>query len=464
MPIDESRIRDLAGFKGEDAPVTSVYLDVDGRRRIRARDVELALERMVRPVREPRAGSQSVLADLKRIEDHVKGGIDRSRVRGLAFFACSAHDFWEVVELAVPVRDRVVVNHTPYVRELEAVVAQHQRFAVLLADRQRARLFLFQQGELLDQQEQLDLLPRHDDDGGQMGKDQVAGHTAAAAHRHLKHAAAAAFALHQEQGFDHLVLCGPDDVTAELERELHAYLRERIAGRVHLAVPRQRRGDPPGGRGRRGRPWSGRGRRRSSTGCARQWAPATTGVAGLQQVLDALVARRVDTLIVSEGFEAPGWRCPACAWVGIARPALPAVRRRDGPGRRRGRGGDGGGAGPGVPGVRVPGQCRPRRPRAGRRPPALLTVRTVGVDVGGTKCLGRGPGGRADGRRAAGTHPRRRAGGARRHRRRGLRRSAGGEEVRGVGVGVPGLVDRARCAPVRPEPARRGRPAHPGRA
>lgn len=317
MPIDESRIRDLAGFKGEDAPVTSVYLDVDGRSRIRARDVELALERMLRPLRERQhqAGHDSVVADLKRIEDHVKAGIDRSNVRSLAMFACSAHDFWEVVELAVPVRDRAVVNHSPYVRELEAVVAQHPRFAVLVADRQRARLFLFQQGELLDKQEQLDLLPRHDDDGGQLGKDQLAGYTAAAAHRHLKHAATAAFALHQEQGFDHLVICGPDEITAELERELHAYLRERIAARVHLAASasteeiRQVAEDVESAVERE-REAAVVERLRQAVGAG------TAGAAGLQPVLDALVARRVDTLLVSEGFEAPGWRCPACAWVG----------------------------------------------------------------------------------------------------------------------------------------------------
>jgi peptide subunit release factor 1 (eRF1) len=318
MPIDESRIRDLAGFKGEDAPVTSVYLDVDGRRRIRARDVELALERLLRPVRDRhhQPGNHSVAADLKRIEDHVKGGLDRSKVRGLAVFACSAHDFWEVVELAVPVRDRIVVNHSPYVRELEAVVAQRQRFAVLVVDRQRARLFLFHQGQLLDRQEQLDLLPRHDDDGGQLGKDQVAGHTAAAAHRHLKHAAGAAFALHQEQGFDHLVLCGPDEITAELERDLHAYLRERIAGRIHLPVSagteeiRQAAEDVESSV-ERAREAAVVDRLRQAIGSG------TGGVAGLQPVLDALVARRVDTLIVSEGFEAPGWRCPSCAWVGM---------------------------------------------------------------------------------------------------------------------------------------------------
>jgi peptide subunit release factor 1 (eRF1) len=220
------------------------------------------------------------------------------------------------VELAVPVRDRVVVNHSPYVRELEAVVAQHQRFAVLVVDRQRARLFLFQQGELLDHQEQLDLLPRHDDDGGQLGKDQVAGHTAAAAHRHLKHAAAAAFALQQEHGFDHLVLCGPDEVTAELERELHAYLRARIAGRIHLAVSAgveeiRQTAEGVEATVERAREAAVVDRLRQAVGTA------TTGVAGLQPVLDALAARRVDTLVVSEGFEAPGWQCPSCAWVGM---------------------------------------------------------------------------------------------------------------------------------------------------
>ena len=228
----------MAGFKGEDAPVTSVYLDVDGRHRIRARDYELALDRLIRPVRErdDLDSHGSVLTDLKRIEDHVKGGLDRSNVRGLAMFSCSAHAFWEVVELAVPVRDRVVVNHTPYVRELEAVVTQHERFAVLLVDRQRARMFLFHQGELLDKQEQFDLLPRHDDDGGQLGKDQVAGQAAAAATRHLRRAASAAFAFYHDPGLDHLVLGGSEEITAELERELHPYLRERIADRVHLAV------------------------------------------------------------------------------------------------------------------------------------------------------------------------------------------------------------------------------------
>jgi peptide chain release factor subunit 1 len=316
MPISETKIRDLAGFKGEDAPVTSLYLDVDGRRRIRARDYESVLDRMLRPVRERhhQDGQPSVWADTKRIEEYVKAGVDRSRVRGLAIFSCSAHGFWEVVELAVPVRDRLVINHTPYVRELEAVVARHERFAVLLADRQRARLFLFHQGELLEKQEQFDVLPRHDDDGGQLGKDQVAGHTAVAAQRHFRRAAAAAFGLYQEQGFDHLVLALPEEIAGELERELHAYLRERIAARLHLAATAT--DDEIRHAVEEVEASVERAREAAVVDRLRHAVHSGAGVAGTDSVLEALVARRVDTLLVSDGFEAPGWRCESCSWIG----------------------------------------------------------------------------------------------------------------------------------------------------
>ena len=49
-------------------------------------------------------GDPSVTADLHRVQELVRGGIDRSRTRGLAVFSCSAHDWWKVVELPVPVR------------------------------------------------------------------------------------------------------------------------------------------------------------------------------------------------------------------------------------------------------------------------------------------------------------------------------------------------------------------------
>ncbi len=102
--LTEAAIRELAGIRGEAAPITSCYLDVDGRRLIRHQDVEQELEATLRGAGASSNGHRSVHQDLQRIQAYVRAGIDRKATRGIAFFACSASDLWEVIELPVPVR------------------------------------------------------------------------------------------------------------------------------------------------------------------------------------------------------------------------------------------------------------------------------------------------------------------------------------------------------------------------
>ena len=324
MTITDGLLRDLAGFTSERAPVTSCYLDVDGRRYIRPQDVEPHLDDLLRRGRRrlaasgahDRAAVASVEADLHRISDFVRGGIDRSSTRGLAMFSCSADGFWRVVELAVTVPNVIVVNATPHIRVLESVVDQHLRFAVLLVDRQRARILLFEQGQLVEKHESFDQLPRHDDDGGKMRRDDLADHAHAAAAHHLRRAAQAAFAAFQEQPFDHLVLCTPEAMGREMERELHPWLRERIAAR--LSIPVAARDVEIAQAALEVEAGVERAREAALVERLRQAVGGGTGaVVGLADVLSALVARRVETLLVSEGYEAPGWRCRGCRYVGV---------------------------------------------------------------------------------------------------------------------------------------------------
>ena len=325
MTITDGLLRDLAGFTSERAPVTSCYLDVDGRRYIRPQDLEPHLDDLLRKGRRrmadadgtvDRAGQASVEADLKRISDHVRGGIDRSSTRGLAMFSCSADGFWQVLELAVSVPNVIVVNATPHIRVLESVVDQYLRFAVLLVDRQRSRIFVFEQGQLIDKQEHFDQLPRHDDDGGQMDRDHVAGHTQAVAAQHLRRSAQAAFAVFQEEAFDHLILCTPDALGREMEKELHPWLRDRIAAR--LSIPVAARDGEICQAALEVEAGVERAREAALVERLRQAVGAGSGAAvGLPDVLAALVARRVETLLVSEGYEAPGWRCRSCLYVGV---------------------------------------------------------------------------------------------------------------------------------------------------
>jgi peptide subunit release factor 1 (eRF1) len=327
-PLTGAVVRPLAAYTGS-GPVTTCYLDVDGRRFVRPHDYELHLERMLRPVRERehRLGHHGVCEDLKRIEDHVRGGLDRSHTRGLALFACSADSVWRALHLPVPVRNKLVVNQHPQVRQLEAIVERAERFAVLLADRQRARLFVFQLGELVEWSERFDRLPRHEDDGGDMVKDQVRDHVDSATQHHLRHTAQAAFEVYQESAFDRLVIGAAAGIAGALERSLHPYLRERIAARVTVAV---------GAREEEVREAAVaaedevlRAREAADVDKLRAAAGAGNGaVVGLDGVLNALVERRVDTLFVSDGYEVPGWRCPSCDYVASKGPSCPLCSTR----------------------------------------------------------------------------------------------------------------------------------------
>ncbi|MET0728540.1 MAG: hypothetical protein ABWZ76_09625 [Acidimicrobiales bacterium] len=328
--LSEAAIRELAGIRGESAPITSFYLDVDGRRLVRQQDVELELDVQLRAARERANGHESVHHDLRRIEAFVRAGVDRSSTRGLAIFASAANDLWEVIELPVPVRSHVVINHAPAIGQLESVVREHEPIGVLLADRQRARLFVFELGRLAEHSELIDELPRDYDTRGMRERGTPEPHVEELAHQHLRHAARAAFGLWQGHGFQHLAIGAPDAIASELEGALHPYLRERLAGRIHLGVTAAIHEVQAAAQEIENRVE----RARDAAIVARLKEAAATGgrgVVGLADTLAVLNEHRVERLVVSQGFSQEGWRCPetgALAAVGPTNPRNGATMAR----------------------------------------------------------------------------------------------------------------------------------------
>lgn len=309
--ITDDAIRELAAFRSDTAPVTTCYLDVDGRRRPNPADVEAELGHLFRAAQSRSGDEPSVAEDLRRIEAYVRSGLDRSHVRGLALFSCSASSFFQAVELPVPVRDRLVVNATPAVAQLEAVLQEAEPVGVLLVDQQRARTFVISLGEVVEHGEQVDELPRDVDVPGHRDAGDPSGHVDALVDRHLHHAADAAWSAYQEEGFAWLLVGGSGPLLAALEGHLHPYLRERLAGRLDLpatasvddvraaALEAEHRLE-------RGRQQALVGRLRAAVGAGER------GAVGLEDVTAALGDARVEHLLVSDGFSQAGWRCHAC--------------------------------------------------------------------------------------------------------------------------------------------------------
>ncbi len=251
----------------------------------------------------------------------MRNGFDRSRVRALALFSCSDRGLWEVVPLPARVRSRVVVNDLPAVGQLEAIAEERCRFGVLLVDRQRTRMFIFELDELVETTEAHGELPRDYDTRGEQRAGRRAGPRrrpgvdprAQRGRPRLRLASRSTASSTSASG------C-PDDMAGEVEGALHPYLRRAPPGphRRHPAGLARRHPHRRGGHGgvRRAGP---RGRPRRPAARHRS-APAVGPSPVCGPVLGALAERRVDHLIVSHEYEQEGWRCRQTGALHAVRP------------------------------------------------------------------------------------------------------------------------------------------------
>jgi peptide chain release factor subunit 1 len=322
--ITEDTIRQLAGFRSRGAPVVSCYLDVDGRRHRRRQDVEDELDHLLRPVRN-HGRRDATAADFEQIERYVRDRLDRSQAKGLAIFSCSARDLFEVIPLPVSVSSRVVINSSPAIGQLEALVQELERFGVLLVDKQRARMFVFQFGELIDHSELFDAKPREYDSIGEkdlVGYDKAEDHVEELVLQHLRHAAEVAFDVFRNDGFERLTIGAPEGILPIVEALLHPYLRERRCGTIDVPV----NASVADIRGAAMRLEAAVEREKEAALIARlrdAVGGGTRGVVGLEETLRALVERRVEILFVSQGYRETGWHCERCDYVCHKGPTCP---------------------------------------------------------------------------------------------------------------------------------------------
>lgn len=239
-------------------------------------------------------------------------------------FSCAAVGLWEAVELPVPVYNRIVVDPTPAVIQLEGVVQELDRIGVLLVDRHQARIFVFDFGELIDHSELLGERTRDLDIRGlkDQGFERERQHGDEMANQHLRQAADVTFSLFREHGYERLTIGAPDDLMPTVEAALHPYLRDRLAPRV--AVPVSASLDEIRRvvidvlvEVERAKEAEIVARLRDALGSGPR------GVAGLDATLSALAERRVETLLVSRGYSETGWECPKCGYLSYRGPECP---------------------------------------------------------------------------------------------------------------------------------------------
>jgi peptide chain release factor subunit 1 len=317
--VDRDFLRKLAEWSSNGSPVSSLYIDVDGRKYPRKQDYMIRAEHLCDELRRQaeslaRGARSSVAGDATRMHDFLQE-MDRGFTRGVALFSCSSLRLWEEVTVPRPLKELAAVAEHPYVLPLEALIETYERFCTVIVDREKARFFLARMGRIAEQTGIADDVPgQHDQGGWSQARYQrhIEDHVA----RHLKHAAELLLALFKHRGFDHLILAGPEEVIPEFEHGLHDYLKRRVVARMSISMQAStaevlERSLAVEERLEAERERQVVERLHAEDSAGRQ------AVIGADRVLRALNDSRVETLVVPFGLSLPGKRCVGCGRLAI---------------------------------------------------------------------------------------------------------------------------------------------------
>ncbi len=316
MGLSEEVLRSLASLDAGPHLVTSVYLNVDGDRRPRRSDYLDALDILLKGLRArmaeralAREVKESFLGDLERVRGFADKEFQRSGSRGLAIFACSAREFFKSLALPLPVQDRAVAERRPYLAPLESMLARHQPYVATLVERGKGRVFRVRFGQVVSEETLREEIPTRHDQGGWAQK-RFQRHVDEHALRHLRKVAERLLELEKEGALGRLIITGPEEARAELARLLHPWVASKLVASLPLPAGADRADilalvarDETAYMEQRGRESEGRLLAAVEQG---------RGVLGLERTLDALAEGRVEELVVVEGYEVPGFRCPRC--------------------------------------------------------------------------------------------------------------------------------------------------------
>lgn len=311
--LSHNDLQQLASYQGSN--VLSLYINVDPKQHT-TDEYRLALRHLLES-----ANGQAAAEDIARIEAFFEREYDWSG-RGVALFSAQRSDWWRAYALPLPVPNRVHVGSKPYLAPLMSLWDTFGSYGVALIDRLGVKLMHFQMGEVIAFEGVMGEDVRTVKSGrgssvvGQRGG--TDGHSARrvaeAVRRNVKESAAAAATFFATHACTQIVIGGADEVAHEFIAALPAPWPDRVAGTFPAAI------DIPDNdlRDITLSLLDEATRRREHELADRVITAAAKGSNGVVRLDDTLSAAhdgRIQALLVSEGYEASGYRCRTCGYL-----------------------------------------------------------------------------------------------------------------------------------------------------
>jgi peptide subunit release factor 1 (eRF1) len=308
----EQDLQELISYRPRH-PVLSAYLNTDPSAGS-ADAYKLRLRQMLKDFNEIAAEDTEII---ERFVDHE---YDWSG-RGLAIFSCTQDDFFRNFSLSLPVRSRTRRLSRPYVKPLVDLLTNYGNYGVALVDKQGARLFHFHLGQLQEQQGTTGEAVRHTKRGGgsqalgrRGGTAGLTGYAEEVAERNLKESARFTTDFFSDQRVRRVLVGGTEANMARFINLLPKTWQSLVMGTFPIEMTSGQAQVMEKAMAVAQKAVKKKDARLVSAVITAA-AKGQEGVIRLDDTLGAVHAGQVQTLIISEGHRAPGYRCKGCDYL-----------------------------------------------------------------------------------------------------------------------------------------------------
>jgi peptide chain release factor subunit 1 len=301
--ITQEQFQALLSFEPTTAKVLSLYLNTDsGEEPIET--IKLKAKNLLR-------ASDELAEDAQAIETYLNHSFDWTSP-GLVVFSSRGGDFFHAFPTAVSFRNRLRITPQPYLKPLNHLLDYYAHYGVILVDRVGARFFAYHLGTLEEidgtMGEEIHKLKqgRGSSAVGRRGGIGGATHEEESARRNLREAAAAAVDFFKNKPIRRLFLGGTAENTAKFRDLLPKQMQSLLAGTFAMDM---NAGEHEVRKETIELLQAANAEREKKLVKTLLGTQASGGhaVLGLDDTLDAISNRRVQTLLISDGYQMPGF-------------------------------------------------------------------------------------------------------------------------------------------------------------
>jgi peptide chain release factor subunit 1 len=321
------RLRELAAFRTEDGCAISLYLNLDPSEVPTPGDAQSRMNALLNKAEKTdrseltHAARHGLNADFERIARWFDDDFERDGARGLAVFAASLDNFWDVLSLPEPVPDSVRVGRDFYLSPLVPLLARMDGTIVAVVGREQGQLYRLWSGRLEPIVDQFDEQPgRHDQGGWSQARYQR--HIEKLVQEHLKGVAEELDRSRRRLHSPKIVLVSSEETRREFADELSKEARDAVVGWTHAeahATPAEILAAVA--------PVLEQSQVKDEAETIERWREEAgrhgRATSGWAQTLEAASDGRVDLLLFQEGVDRPAYRCPACGRAALEEGSCP---------------------------------------------------------------------------------------------------------------------------------------------